>query len=127
MGMFDWVEFEGNKFQSKDTPRQLCDNYLIDEHGGLWVEEYDSEWIEDVDALFGGYLRQSNQRWNYCGDFTGTLKFYRENKELGGYQSDAWIEYEAEFELGQMINIQLLAGDHFIEWYRHGIDEKGLE
>jgi hypothetical protein len=42
MGMFDWVEWEGEQYQSKDTPNQACDEYAIDQLGQrLMVEEYD--------------------------------------------------------------------------------------
>ena len=57
MGMFDELYYEGQKYQTKDTPRQLLDNYKIDELGQLWVEEYDSEWNKD-EGLFGGSIRQ---------------------------------------------------------------------
>ena len=50
--MFDWVEWEGRRYQSKDTPRQMCDNYKIDELGRLWEEEYDAEWVEDDSDTF---------------------------------------------------------------------------
>ena len=47
MGMFDNIQYQDQEYQTKDTPRQLLDNYKIDELGQLWVEEYDSEWVED--------------------------------------------------------------------------------
>jgi hypothetical protein len=127
MGMFDWVEFEGQQYQTKDTPNQLCDNYRIDGLGQLWVEEYDAEWISDSTSLFGGYINQSNQRWVECRDFTGPMRFYREDKESGGYQANAWIEYLAEFKNGFMIDLTLLEGERFIEWYKQGIEDRGLE
>jgi hypothetical protein len=127
MGMFDWVEFEGNQYQSKDTPRQLCDNYKIDGLGQLWVEEYDAEWISDSTSLFGGHINQSNQHWAECRGFSGPLRFYREDKESGGYQANAWIEYLAEFKNGFMIDLKLLEGEQFIEWYKQGIEDKGLK
>lgn len=127
MGMFDWVEFEGKRYQSKDTPRQLCDEYRIDENGELWVEEYDAEWIADADSMFGGYLRQYNQRWRSCKEFSGTMRFYREDRERGGYQADAWNEWLAEFKCGIMIDLKLVEGERFIEWYKAGIEERGLK
>lgn len=128
MGMFDWVEFEGKRYQSKDTPNQLCDEYRIDENGVLWVEEHDAEWVRDeTNALFGMRLDTKNHRWRPCDEFSGKMRFYRENTERGGWNTDAWTEFEAEFKSGLMINLQLIEGERFIEWYRKGLEEKGLE
>ena len=126
MGMFDYIEFEGKEYQTKDTPRQLCDNYRIDDHGRLWEEQYDAEWVAG-DGLFGGHIHQSNQRWIECRDFTGPLRFYREDKELGGHKKDAWVEWLAEFKCGQMINLKMLEGDRFLTWYHKAIEKRGLE
>ena len=126
MGMFDWVEWEGQRYQSKDTPNQLLDEYRIDENGVLWVEEYDAEWVRD-EGLFGGSIKQSNHRWRPCEEFSGKMRFYRENRDRGGWNMDAWTEFEAEFKCGLMINLQLIEGERFIEWYRKGLEEKGLE
>ena len=127
MGMFDWVEFEGQRYQTKDTPRQLCDNYLIDDQGRLWEEQYDAEWQEDADSMFGGYLRQFNQHWTECKDFSGSVRFYREDKERGGHAENAWIEWLAEFDQGRMTELKLLEGDRFLTWYHEAITKRGLE
>ena len=127
MGMFDWVEWEGQKYQSKDTPRQLCDDYRIDELGRLWVEEYDAEWIADADALFGGYFRHNNRHWRECVEFTGPMRFYREDTERGGHKNNAWNEWQAEFKCGLMIGLKLIEGEPLTEWLVKGIEEKGLE
>jgi hypothetical protein len=127
MGMFDWLEFDGHKYQSKDTPRQLCDEYRIDELGRIWEEQYEAEWISDPDRLFGGYIEQHNRHWKLCEDLSGVVRFYRENKEAGGYQADAWIEYEAEFENGQMISLRSVEDNRFVDWYKQGIEDKGLK
>ena len=127
MGMFDWVEFGGKRFQSKDTPNQLLDEYRIDDHGQLWVQEYDAEWIVDNDALFGGYINQSNHHWRECEEFSGPLRFYREDEERGGHKANAWYELQAEFKCGQMIDLKLIEGDRFLEWYGKGIEERGLK
>lgn len=127
MGMFDWVEWQGQQYQTKDTPRQLCDNYRIDDRGQLWQEEYDAEWVEDPERLFGAYIKQTNQRWVEVKDFTGPMRFYREDQERGGYRSDAWIEWLAEFDLGQITDLKMLDGDRFLTWYHEAIDKRGLE
>lgn len=127
MGMFDWVEWEGRQYQTKDTPRQFCDNYRIDENGVLWVEEYDAEWVQDSNHVFGAYIDQKNRRWRPCEEFSGKMRFYRENRERGGWNTNAWTEFEAEFIRGLMIDLKLIEGEQFIQWYKQGIRERGLE
>lgn len=127
MGMFDWVEFEGKRYQSKDTPNQLCDEYCIDQLGRLLVEEYDAEFVKDPEHVFGVYMEQKNKRWRECREFSGKIRFYREDQDRGGYEKSAWIEWEAEFKCGQMINLKMLDGDKFLIWYEQGIEEKGLK
>lgn len=110
MGMFDHLHYNGQEYQTKDTPAQLLDNYKIEQnledgHWYLWYEEYESEWIEEEDRFFGGYLNRSNERWELCDDFDGLIRFYREDESRGGYKQDAWIEYRALFMNGQMIKI----------------------
>jgi hypothetical protein len=126
MGMFDWVEFEGNRYQSKDTPNQLCDEYCITQLGLLLVEEYDAELVKDPEHIFGVYIQQNNKRWRECREFSGKIRFYREDKDRGGFEQGAWIEWEAEFKLGAMISLQLLEGNRFLEWYQAGIEQRGL-
>jgi hypothetical protein len=127
MGMFDWIEWEGHKYQTKDTPNQLCDEYAIDQLGRLMVEEYDTELVRDPEHMFGVYLQQNNPRWRECREFSGTIRFYREDKDRGGYENSAWIEWQAEFKSGLMIGLKMLDGDRFLTWYEQGIDEKGLK
>jgi len=127
MGMFDWIEWEGNKYQTKDTPSQMCDEYAIDQLGRLMVEEYDAELVKDPDYIFGVYLQQNNKRWRECREFSGTIRFYREDKDRGGYENSAWIEWQAEFKSGQMIGLKMLEGDRFLTWYEQGIEERRLK
>ena len=126
MGMFDHIEFEGQQYQTKDTPLQLCEYYRIDDLGRLWEQQYDAEWISG-EGFLGGHIHQTNQRWVECQDFTGPVRFYREDQERGGHKADAWVEYEAEFKCGLMIGLKMLEGDRFLTWYEQGIEEKGLE
>jgi hypothetical protein len=58
MGMFDYIKYRGEEYQTKDTPRQLMDNYEIRDDGTLWYENYDGDWMADDDTLFGGYLEK---------------------------------------------------------------------
>ena len=127
MGMFDWVEWEGNRYQSKDTPNQACDEYAIDQLGRLMVEEYDAELVRDPTHIFGVYIEQNNKRWRECVEFSGVIRFYREDPDRGGYENSAWIEWQAEFKCGLMIGLKMLEGDRFLTWYEQGIEEKGLK
>jgi len=127
MGMFDWVEWEGHKYQTKDTPNQACDEYAIDQLGRLMVEEYDAELVRDPSHIFGVYVEQKNKRWRECVEFSGTIRFYREDLDRGGYENSAWIEWQAEFKCGLMTDLKMLEGDRFLTWYEQGIEEKGLK
>ena len=107
MGMFDYVHYKGDKYQSKYTPSQGLDNYKIEQdqdsgHWFLWHEEYDSEWIEDGGFL-GGHIHDFNHRWVHCDKFIGEIKFYR--PLLG---KDEWLEYSAYFKNGILREINEL-------------------
>jgi hypothetical protein len=113
MGMFDYITYNGNQYQSKDTPRQACDNYKIeaDQETGqlyLWVEDYDSEWVDDPGMMFGGHLRQFNERWILCHDFDGTIDFYRNLDKT--YKK--WEEYHSLFMDGRLLKIELKEVDY---------------
>jgi len=106
MGMFDYVQYQGKQYQSKDTPNQLMDNYKIevDQESGqehLWVEEYDTEHIKDEEHMFGGYIQQSNERWVFLEDFDGLVKIYRQSDD-----KKFWITYKFLFMNGRMIKKQ---------------------
>ena len=38
--MFDYITYQGHKYQTKDTYQQALDNYEIREDGTLWRECY---------------------------------------------------------------------------------------
>ena len=127
MGMFDNLRYEGEDYQTKDTPAQLLDNYKIEQdlYSGnwyLWHEEYDCEWVEEPDRFGGGYLKQFNQRWVCCEDFTGTVNFYRRDTDI-----EQWIEYQAEFFNGVKTKIKPVWDEPFTRWYQAGLKDKGLE
>ena len=98
MGMFDYIRYQGHEYQTKDTPRQLMDNYEIRDDGTLWYENYDGDWMEDDDKFFGGYYEKKNVRWEPLMDFDGLIRFYR-----AGANRDTWIEYKALFMDGKII------------------------
>ena len=126
MGMFDYLYYRGNQYQTKDTDAQLLDAYRI-EDDCLWHEEYDSEWV-DGEGIFGGGLLKSNERWVLCDDFDGLIRFYREDLDRGGYKADAWVEYEALFMNGQMIKLTQTAGvEPLTAWYKQGVEDLTLK
>jgi len=106
MGMFDYVQFQGEQYQSKDTPNQMMDKFKIevDQESGqeyLWVEEYDCEYIKDEERLLGGYLRQFNEHWVFMEDFDGLIKIYKQSDD-----KKKWITYKFLFMNGRMIKKQ---------------------
>ena len=125
MGMFDNIEYKGRQYQTKDTPRQALDNYKIEHdsdsgHWHLWYEEYDAEWVEG-EGLFGGCIRQSNQRWVRCDDFDGVIRFY-------WYKSEQdQEEYQSLFMNGQMLKIKVIHGEPLTEWLVKGVEDKGIK
>ena len=128
MGMFDNLEYKGEQYQTKDTPAQLLDNYKIEQnqddgHWYLWHEEYDVDWIEEADRFGGGYMKQYNQRWVCCHEFDGSLRFYRSLKE----DRSRWIEYRSLFMDGRMLKIKEHFDEPLTNWYREGVEKKGLK
>lgn len=104
MGMFDNILYKGREYQTKDTPMQgLC---LYEIRGNeLWYKNVEYEWI-DGDGPFGGYMNEVSHKWEFCSNFDGSVRFYREDKERGGYKNDQWIEYKALFMDGKIIKFQ---------------------
>ena len=134
MGMFDNLFYKDEEYQTKDTPAQLLDNYKIEQDlddGSwyLWHEEYDIEWIDDEDRWGGGYSKQSNHRWVACRDFDGNLRFYRHALETQqeSWKHNAWIEYRALFMDGRMLKIREVFDEPLTDWYREGVEQKGLK
>lgn len=105
MGMFDYVNFEGKQYQTKDTPEQTMDTFEIrgDE---LWWRKVEYEWFEDKDSMFGGYLKEISHEWLFCEKFDGVIDFYRQDSDNGGWEKDAWIEYHSLFNNGKMIKLE---------------------
>ena len=126
--MFDTIQYRGEEYQTKDTPAQLLDNYKIEQnpedgHWYLWHEEYDTDWVDDADRLGGGYSKQSNHRWVACEDFDGVLRFYRSDKD----NRELWIEFKTLFMDGRMIKIREVFDEPLTDWYRAGVEKKGLK
>lgn len=97
MGMFDYIKFGGQEYQTKDTPNQLLDYYEI---RGLFLyeEQYRSEWVDDENSLFKGFMQKFDEKWVKNETFTGEIRFYRHlDKEY-----KTWEEYSAYFVKGKM-------------------------
>ena len=106
MGMFDYIRFDGYEYQTKDTPNQLLDNYEIKD-GFLYEEQYVSEWIDDENSLFKGYLIKKNEKWVKNENFTGEIRFYRNlDKEY-----KVWEEFSSFFIKGKMEKLVKLEDD----------------
>lgn len=104
MGMFDNITYNGEEYQTKDTPSQGLDRYEIrgDE---LWFKDTQYEWIEDPEHFLGCYMKEVSHEWKFMSKFDGLVRFYREDKDNGGYKNDAWIEYRALFMDGKIIKL----------------------
>jgi hypothetical protein len=105
MGMFDYINFEGKKYQTKDTPAQYLEEYEI-RGTELWFKNVEREVVNDNDSFFGFYLEEVSHEWKFCNDFDGSIRFYREDNLNGGYKEGKWIEYKALFMDGKMIKIE---------------------
>jgi len=114
MGMFDYLKCEyplpvdganALNYQTKDTPAQLCDNYLIKADGSLWHLEYDVEDRSDPNAqglaALVGLMTPINERWEK-ENFTGEIRFYDFLIDPKEKQS-GWIEFSALFKHGVLI------------------------
>ena len=124
--MFDYITCEyplsldgANKlkYQTKDTPAQLSDNYKITKDGFLMHQEYDIEdkserakWIAENPnkeeprwsaGSLAGRSSQINKKWVET-DFTGKIFFYDFWKGDQG-----WIEWRADFKDGKIKKIRL--------------------
>jgi hypothetical protein len=122
MGMFDYVTYKGHSdWQSKDTPAQGLDMYEIRDDGTLWYEDYDAEWV-DQGSRFGESMVKSNQRWEFCKEFDGVIRFYR-----SADNHKTWIEYEALFMDGKMLKIKQIHNEPLTKWYTDGLKDKGTE
>jgi len=105
MGMFDWIRCEyplpdepngaSLRFQTKDTPNQMLDEYRIDANGELWVKTYDIEDRSDPNAeglqRLYGVMTRVNEREERVTDFTGTIEFYTSNLSGGTPSPDGYV------------------------------------
>jgi hypothetical protein len=104
MGMFDYIRYNEHEYQTKDTPEQGMETYEIrgDE---LWYKQVEREWVQDGDALFGGYLEEISHEWKFMNKFDGLIRFYRDiGKDENGHY--IWEEYKVLFMDGKIIKIE---------------------
>jgi len=94
MGMFDYIQYEGKTYQTKDTPAQFMAEYEI-YNKELWFNDVEHKWIEDSDKLFGGHLEPISSEWKRIKDFDGEIRFY-----------DDKVDFLALFWEGKMIRIK---------------------
>lgn len=107
--MFDDLLFEGKQYQTKDTPAQALETYEIrgDE---LWMKKVEREWVENEEAIFGGYLEELSHEWIFCEDFDGAIRFYRDIGKDGNGDY-IWEEYKTLFMDGKMIKCERIEND----------------
>jgi hypothetical protein len=110
MGMFDYINYGGNEYQTKDTPAQALDTYEI-RNNELWHKKVELRWNKDDDHMFGGHFEEISHEWVFCKDFDGVIRFYREDKENGGYKKNKWIDYKVLFMNGRIIKFERIGMD----------------
>jgi hypothetical protein len=113
MGMFDYIYYKGEEYQTKDTPKQFCDKYKIEAdqdsgHECLWTELFDSEWVTDENHLLGAYMKTWNHHW-VKDEYTGNIVFYRNVDKT--YKK--WNQYNAIFENGLLREITKWEGEEY--------------
>lgn len=131
MGMFDEIKCEwplpveganALTYQTKDTPSQFCDLYMIRADGTLWHQDYDTEdqsvagkWMaehpgealpEKMDIIenYCGCISRVNERWAQVVDFKGTVCFY--GNITPGVRGR--LEWAARFESGKLAAVTLV-------------------
>jgi hypothetical protein len=97
MGMFDYLKceyplpvegFEGRLFQTKDTPEQSLDHYVIKEDGTLWHYGFDAK----------GWGAAANARLRR-EPFTGDIEFHGfKNTD----DSTGWVSFWVSFYVGKI-------------------------
>ncbi len=121
MGLYDYLRcdyplpIEGSNdrtYQTKCTPSQYMDMYVISKDGKLMHEEYDTVDRSDPNAIglqaLIGCAARENQRLVPC-NFSGSINFYDfwdSKGEIDG--SKGWLEFMALFDEGQLIKIKVV-------------------
>ena len=125
MSVFDYLRcdyplpesrFQGMAFETKDLENYL-ENFTIRADGSLWRTAYDTEDRSDPNAtglarLAGRATRVNPREEPFVHD--GTVNFYadyRAGDPSLGSDSVGWVEFEAEFEAGQLLSLKLVRHD----------------
>ena len=106
MGMFDYINYQGQEYQTKDTPVQWMDHYKIEVdqdsgHTYLWHEARTIKFVPDESRFLGTRMESSNHRWECCHDFDGVIDFYRSEDK-----GKTWVTYHSLFMNGQLLKIE---------------------
>lgn len=100
MGMFDYVEYEGNHYQSKDL-NCLMDCYRI-KNGRLLTDLTHIESNDEV-AEPGKWVapfKRVLDKENHDTNFHGVLNFYGED------ENGVWTEFYAKFTEGNLVEVK---------------------
>ena len=105
MGVYDYVKCEyslpegapSEGYQTKDTPAQFLDLYVITPDGRLLHERCDREWV-DVPGrpIFGGYLKEVSREMVEV-PFRGEVSFGNGDWEFSGL-----------FDDGRLLNLRVV-------------------
>lgn len=104
MGCFDNILYNGDWYQTKDTPSQFQDNYEIRD-GTLWYEDYDTEDQSDPEAKgierLRGIWTKVNLRWRPCPEFTGEIVFYMDSECYSAYFVNGVMKHIEDLSPGE--------------------------
>jgi hypothetical protein len=128
MGMFDTVycnyplpvsqavvdtgfDYQGHDYQTKDLNNCLCE-YTITEEGDLIEKVVEREWVDDDNAFFKGYMKETasrNEKVNYHG-IIRMYTYHSMDKNINGEEKEITItlEYEVKFTNGKLETINLI-------------------
>jgi hypothetical protein len=123
MGMFDDLRCEyplpaeganALSYQTKDTPAQWMELYIIGADGRLMHEEYDTEDHSDPNAeglmRLAGSQTRVNKRLVPVPDFLGELRFYTFEKDsFDDRDPGSWVEWSSYFVDGKLKEVHLIS------------------
>lgn len=107
MGMFDYLKCKyplpvagcvDKEFQTKDTPSQYMDLYMIREDGTLWQN-----------TKYGNVAAHpEDEHPDPVTDFTGEVRFYSSWEPRRDGKGGGWIEFSAYFTNGKLDVLNLI-------------------
>lgn len=92
MGVFDYVNCDyplpagapTEFYQTKDTPAQWLEMYVIREDGSLWFEKVERRWVNTGEGRLKGHMERVSATWERQ-EWTGEVVFYRDDWEFSAY------------------------------------------